>query len=259
MSKINNQSQITSKFQLPDSSIKEATTMSNVASIENMSTSFLKQQTSSKMQALRGETLNQTLTLTNDSELEISNINIKEVISNDGTFKSGSVKIDSTTYENFDIIAGFNLPNSLMPNKSTVITFDVEVKTQTVADLVNMVAVVGFEADNLAFEENANVVAVDVLSQSIEIVKTANKGAVIKGQTITFNNVITNNGSIVNTDVVFKDILPEGTEFVQGSVKIDDVVQESLDPTKGFAISNLNPLDEVKISFDVLIKPWKNN
>ena len=254
MPKIDNQSQITSKYQLPDSSIMETTTVSNVSSTTNMTTSFIKQHTSPKMQVLRGEIITQTLTLTNNSELEITNVNIKEVISNDGTFKAGSVKINDVSYENFDIVTGFNLPDSIQPNSSTKITFDIEVKQEPIVDIVNMVAVIKYEADNLVFEENSNVVTLDVLNQSLSVTKTANKNAVIKGQTITFVNLITNNGSIVNTDVVFKDDLPEGTEFVAGSVKIDNTPREELDPTKGFAISNLNPNDEINVTFDVLVK-----
>lgn len=258
MAKINNQSQITSKYQLPDTPAVETTTLSNISSTTNMTTSFLKQQTSPKTQVVRGETITQTLTLTNQSELVVSNIKIKEVISNDGTFKMGSVKINNVGYENFDIITGFTLPESINPNSSTQITFDVVVKEQPVVDVVNMVATISYEADNLVFEENANVVALDIINQSLSVTKSANKNAVIKGQTITFVNLITNNGTIVNTDVTFKDTLPEGTEFVAGSVKIDNVTQQDLDPTKGFAISDLNPNDEINVSFDVLVKPWKN-
>lgn len=258
MAKINNQSQITSKYTLPDQTEQQATTQSNVASTENMTTSFLKQQTSPKLQVLRGETITQTLTLTNNSELVITNINIKEVISNDGTFKPGSVKINDVSYENFNIVTGFNLPEDIQPNSSTKITFDVEIKQEPVVDVVNLVAVVKYETDNLVFEENSNVIALEVLNQSLSVTKSANKKAVIKGQTITFVNLITNNGSIINTDVFFKDELPEGTEFVAGSVKIDNTPREELDPTKGFAISDLNPNDEINITFDVLVKLWKS-
>ncbi len=258
MSKIDNQSQITSKYQLPDSSIMEATTLSNVSSTTNMTTSFLKQQTSPKMNVMKGETITQTLTLTNESELVITNVNVKETISDEGTFKAGSVKIDDVSYANFDIVTGFNLPSDISPNSSAKITFDVEIKEEPTTDVVNMVAVINYEADNLVFQENSNVVALNILNQSLSITKTANKKAVIKGQTITFVNLITNDGSIVNTDVVFKDDLPEGTEFVAESVKIDNTPREELDPTKGFAISNLNPNDEINVTFDVLVKLWKN-
>ena len=49
------------------------------------------------------------------------------------------------------------------------------------------------------------------------------KGYAVSGETLHYTSVITNTGDLDKVNMIFKDAIPAGTQFVAGSVKIDDV------------------------------------
>lgn len=54
--------------------------------------------------------------------------------------------------------------------------------------------------------------------------------------------------------MIFKDAIPAGTQFVAGSVKIDDVSYPAYDPAVGFSIKDLKPGESTKVEFDVTVE-----
>ena len=58
------------------------------------------------------------------------------------------------------------------------------------------------------------------LYNEVSMYKYASSSAVISGDTLTYTIEITNDGTFENTDLVFKDELPEGVSFVEGTVKV---------------------------------------
>ena len=54
--------------------------------------------------------------------------------------------------------------------------------------------------------------------------------------------------------MIFKDAIPAGTQFVAGSVKIDDVAYPAYDPAVGFSIKDLKPGESTKVEFDVTVE-----
>ena len=94
---------------------------------------------------------------------------------------------------------------------------------------------------------------INISNNVITIDKTSDISAVVSGQILTFQNVITNKGALKNTEITFKDELPDGTNFVEGSVEIDGVSQPTFDPVAGFMIKDLNVGDEVTVSFKVKV------
>lgn len=255
MAKILNTSSLTSKYSLPDSTKKEFTVMSNESSTENMTTSFLKERTTDKQYAAPNEEVLQTIKLTNNSEYQIFDITITDVISNSGKFKPGSVKIDNILKESADITTGLKLEKPLEPTESTTITYTLIVNENPVTDIINVLSRINYsvnETENLT--EQTGITEINILQNLITIKKTSNKSVVIKGDILTFQNVVKNEGQFVNTDVFFKDELPNGTSFVAGSVKIDDEEKINLDPSVGFNLKDLNLNDEITITFNVEIK-----
>lgn len=254
MSKINNQSQVTSTYTLPDTSTKTSDVKSNVSSTEYMTTSFTKVRSTAKNFGESGDEIEQTLVLTNSSEFQIFNVSIKENISNDAEFKTGSVTIDGEAQPTFDIVTGFELPDAIEANGEVTIKFMVTIKDSPTSDLVNMNSTITYSVNEVQdLVENSNVVTINLTSNAITIKKTSNKTAVIKGDKLMFQNVIKNEGNATNTDVTFKDDIPEGTSFVVGSVKIDNVTKEDADPAVGIKLEDLAPSAEVTITFEVTV------
>lgn len=255
MSKIINVSNIASFYTLPDSSKKEYKAQSNKSSTENMTTSFLKEKSSEKTYGTPTEEILQTLKLTNNSEYSIIIDNIKDIISKDGTFKAGSLKVNGVSKEDEDISQGITLENPLSAGVSVTITYILVVNETPVSDVINALSEITYTVNgDLTFTEKSNTITIDIEKNDITIEKTSNKNVVVKGERLTFKNVITNNGRFTNTNVFFKDELPAETTFVAGSVKINDEIKENLDATLGFSLPDLKVNDKITVTFEVEVK-----
>lgn len=255
MGKILNTSQLTSKYILPDQSQHENSIQSNTSSTENMTTSFVKQRTSAKNYGQPKEEILQTLTLTNNSELEISAVLIVDVIGRGATFKEGSLQIDGEAKANLSPIVGFQLPKNLQPNDTVVVTYTIIIADEPTTDLVNLISNITYTAGDVEeLKEKSNIVRILISIEGLTITKTADKDAVIKGDKIKFTNVIKNGGNTDNTDIFFKDPLPEGVAFVNGSVIVDGESKPDANPETGFNIKDLQPGDESTVIFEVTVE-----
>lgn len=254
MLKIINQSEATSKYQLPDSTEKEYSAKSNEATVLYMTDAFTKVRSTAKTFGEPDEEIEQTLVLTNQTEYDITDVTIQETIGEGVTFKEGSVTVDDTPYANFDVTTGYLLPNGVPAGETVTVKYTVKIATELTAqtsDLDTLITYTINEAVDL--EEHANKITINLSANMLTIKKESDKTAVISGQKIMFQNVIENKGNFKNTQIIFKDPMPEGASFVAGSVKIDNVEKADYDPTVGFSIDDLEPGGKVTITFEVTV------
>jgi len=251
--KITNQSTLTSTITPEGGESEEVETKSNESNTEYMTTSFTKVKTANKTVVKPEEEIEYTITLTNESDFDIIDMSIKDTMSADATFVTGSVNIDGSSFEDYDPATGFNLP-TLAAGNSTVIKYNATVVEAPVGNTVSNTATVTYSVNEVTdLQENTNDLSLPIANNSVSLTKTSDKSAVISGQTLTYQIVIENTGNLVNTNLMFKDPLPAGVQFVAGSVKVDDVEQADADPSAGFALADLNPGDKVVVTFDVTV------
>lgn len=255
MAKITNVSSLTSKYTVLDQGEKDYSTTSNRAVTENMTTSFLKDKTTEKDVALPNDEILQTLTLTNNSDSQITNIQIKDIISAGGSFKTGSLKIDNQEYPNFNPVEGYTLPNPLNSKDSTTITYTLVIDAKPTSDVVNNVSSLTYDVgEQKGLQENSNVAIISIEQPTITIEKTADKMAVVTGQTITFTNTITNTGTVKHSKVTFTDDIPTGTTFVTDSVKVDGTTKTGENPSKGIDLGELSMGAKTVVTFEVTVE-----
>ena len=58
---------------------------------------------------------------------------------------------------------------------------------------------------------------------------------------------------MLKTNLLFSDVIPANTTFVENSVKIDNVQQLSYNPETGFSLPNLAVNASVVVEFDVTV------
>lgn len=254
MGKILNTSSLNAKYILPDMSERQVNINSNTTSTENMTTSFKKIKGSSQNFAVAGEGITITLTLTNDSEYELSEILIKDEVGLGATFKTGTLKIDGVQYPQFSAIDGFTLPDGIGSGITKVISYDVDVDTSPASDQLNFLSNITYTVDGKEkLTERSNILELQIETLGVKVEKSASRKAVVSGETISFVNVITNNGNVKLENVRFVDVLPSGVTFVPGSVTIDDMAEPDADPVTGIMLSDIDAGDEISISFDVVV------
>ena len=255
MAKIENQSKVTSKYQLPDMTEKESETISNVSTTENMTTSFLKTRLSAKEVVEPKGEVQQTITLTNNSEFQIFDIKVMETINDPlGKLqKEGSLMVDGVAKPSENIFDGITL-EPIEKNTSRTITYTLAIAEQPANDMLKLKTEITYSVNEVTnLKEFTNESDIAVVEAAITINKTSDVTAVIEGGNITFMHEIKNEGNTKHTNLFFTDQLPQGVTFVPGSVTVDDVKKEDFDPVAGFNLGELDVFKTIVVKFNVTV------
>ncbi len=254
MAKITNQSKLISSYVLPDTTKKTTTIFSNISETENMTTSFLKERTSDKSFIMAGGEVTQNLKLTNNSMYPVSDTHIQDELSAGCTFKAGSLKINGVLQPDLDPVVGFDLTDDIVSGGECTISYDIEVADAGFPANITTKSTITYSVNELTdFKENSNSVVIEVEKQLLTIVKSVDKEQVKAGDTVTYKHIVTNSGTMKNTDVFFSDALPSGVTFVEGSVMIDGVSDGQLDPNAGFELNDLDVNETTTVTFEATV------
>ncbi|SHH49943.1 DUF11 domain-containing protein, partial [Virgibacillus chiguensis] len=114
--------------------------------------------------------------------------------------------------------------------------------------ITNVASVSG---DNVE-ETFSNEVITNQAMTDISIVKEANPQLINCGDIITYTITITNEGPDSSGQIILKDPEPSGTNFIEGSVVIDDVLVPDANPNAGIPIGSLAVGESRTVSFRVV-------
>ena len=179
-----------------------------------------------------GDTITYKITLKNEGTVDGKAI-INDTVPEGTQFVENSIKLneEETQYTIENLNKGIEV--DVQKGGSTNLTFDVVVNHLNDDDIISNVAnykditVTGKESSG-----ESNKVDLMYVEPIISFEKTATseyeKDYVITGEKIEYKIIVQNAGGL-SKDVVIKDIIPEGTTFVEGSIKVDD---ERTDYTK---------------------------
>ncbi len=129
MSKINNQSSLTSKYVLPDQSSQSFEAQSNVLSTEILlqKPDVVIEKNANKNYVVKNDTIGFTNKITNKGDIPVQDVVFKDVLPSDVEFVAGSVLIDQEENIDANPLVGINLKD-LQPGDSTEVKFSVLVK-----------------------------------------------------------------------------------------------------------------------------------
>lgn len=253
MSKIINQSEISGNYVLPDTSIVQMNVKSNESATENMTTSFIKTREANLDFCYVNDEITQTITLKNDSELTIENINVKDTLSAGLSFKPTTVTINNVAKTSLDPTVGFNLESDIGPNETVTISYT-SIAGDSLEEDLEAISEITYSVNEIVdLKEQTNMTVIPLVNNKISIDLSCDPAVAIKGQTVTYTNVISNEGNYKNSEVVFTNDLPEGLSFVEGSLTIDGAPQQDADPTTGVQLNDLLAGDEITVVFEAEI------
>lgn len=201
-----------------------------------------------------GEEITYTLVLENTGTVGALNVTLNDMLPPETEIVSGSVTLDGVPY-----VGGLPVViPSIGAGLSATVTFKVTANTLPAVNPIFNIARADYEffpfTDYSATSfSNSNHVAVFIIAREMTNVKSVDKAFAVKGDILTYTSVIKNTGSVPVTDVIFKDEIPAGTTFVNGSVYIDGVNYPAYDPQTGFFAANLTPQASVTVTFQVQI------
>ncbi len=247
---INNLSNVVYSYVLPDGNTITDTKDSNVVSTEVLTYNFLKVKSSNKTFLREGEIAEQSVTLTNSSSQNLTNLFFKDIMTDGASHVSGSVIINGISYPLYDLITGFSLPN-MNPGDVTEVKYNVIANNPLTQNLVVNRANISYIANETNFAENTNDVNLIVVSSRLSVIKQVDKSVAVKGDILHYTNTVLNTGTLDKTNLTFRDLIPVGTSFVVGSVKINSVPQPTYNPETGFPLPDLAVGENAIVEFDV--------
>lgn len=201
-----------------------------------------------------GEEITYTLNLENTGTVSALNVTLNDMLPPETSLVAGSVTVDGIPY------AG-NLPviiPTIPAGQTVTVVFKASVSALPAVNPVFNIAradyeffpFAGYSATSFS---NSNPAAVFIVVREITNVKSVDKAFAVKGDILTYTSLIRNTGNIPVTNVIFKDDIPAGTTFLNGSVYIDGVNFPSYNPQTGFFAANLTPQASVTVTFQVQI------
>lgn len=84
-------------------------------------------------------------------------------------------------------------------------------------------------------------------------VKTADRQTANVGETVHFTVTLTNTCQSPLTDLIFRDLVPNGLSFVPGSVMINNTSVPAVNPELGFTLPDVDGGETVTVSFEALV------
>ncbi len=212
---------------------------------------LMKKRTGSKDIVNLGDEVNQTITLTNRSEYEITNIQIKDTFSEGVNFKANSIVIDGASYTGYNPINGFTLPSSIKVGSSATITYRIIIDSTTTKESFAIVSAVTYTFDTTTVTENSDTYTMELPNGDITVEMTVDKLVATKNDEIQYTIKVSNIGNLRNTAVTITDPMPDGTSFVEKSVIVNNTSQPTYNPATGFSVGNIDPNSSATASFKV--------
>lgn len=212
----------------------------------------MKVRTGSADIVMAGNEVNQTLTLTNRSEFDISDIYIKDTFSEGITFKNNSLQVNGTSVA-VNPVSGFNLNGTIKAGNSATVTYRVIIDSDTTQRNFSIFSTITYTADNTQYTENSNTYSMQMAIGELKVETNPTKNFVVKNEKIGYSSTITNTGNLRQMSVTFKNPIPEGTTFVAGSVVVNGEKKADFNPASGFSLGSINTGEKATVSFEVTI------
>lgn len=248
-----NKAHLNSKIVNPQGTQLVISTDSNTHRTNNIATDITVQKTSQQSFVLPKDRFLVTTTITNNTDIDISQIKFKDFLTTGATVVDGTLKIGTELHPEFNPLDSFDLPVTLGGSgASMLVTYEILIDDYLDVSQITNYTELTVIVDNKEFLITSNKQQINVLDNEITLLKTADTTIVKPGDTLTYTVTITNEGNITNTNLYFIDPAPSGTTFVEGSVKINGVQKAGLNPS-GFDLQDLKAGETITVDFDVTI------
>ncbi|HGH7188872.1 TPA: cell surface protein, partial [Bacillus cereus] len=204
-----------------------------------------------------------TIAVTNTGNIPASATVLIDGLGAGASFIQNSVTINDVPQPGLDPSLGIHLAD-LPPGNSVFITFEAQILaippsgTLTNNALVNYEYTVNPNQSPAVGSTITNTTVTPIVDATLSINKTVNSTFATIGDTLTFTSTITNSGNTTASDVIFTDVIPNGTTFIPNSFKINGTTIPNTNPQNGINIGNLNSNASVTLSFQVNITTLPN-
>ncbi|XBB56166.1 cell surface protein, partial [Bacillus sp. SW7] len=205
-----------------------------------------------------GDVITYATILTNNGNIPASNVTFTDIIPAGTIFLPNTVTINGVPIANANPANGI-LIGTIGANSSRTVSFQVSVPTIPSPNPITNQSSTTFQYTYDASKPvvtqmvASNTVQTTINNATIAAVKSADKQFANVNDIITYTTTLTNNGNTLASNVIFTDVIPNGTSFIPNSVTVNGNTLPNTNPASGIAIDPINPNTSATISFQVIV------
>lgn len=230
--------------------------LSNLVSVPVFLPVIAAQKTASLTQATVGDTITYTFAVQNTGNYPAS-LTLTDALPAGTTYVANSITVNGLPRPGQTPQTGISV-GTVNAGASATVAFSVLLQSlPNPPNLVNQAAV-GYAytlPDGRPFSGsiNSNTVSIPASAPNVTVAKSASEAVAAVGDEITYTLVVSNNGIEAVNQVIVSDPIPDGSQFVSGSVLINGVPSPSANPAAGVSVGSIAPSASVTLSFRVIV------
>ncbi|PGV68056.1 cell surface protein [Bacillus cereus] len=240
-----------------------ANALSNVITTQINNATIVATKSVNTPTAAIGDIVTYTIAVTNTGNIPASATVLTDGLGAGALFIQNSVTIDNVPQPGLDPSLGVHLAD-ISPGDTVFITFQAQILaippsgTLTNNALVNYEYTVNPNQSPAVSSTITNTTVTPIIDATLSINKTVNSTFATIGDTLTFTSTITNSGNTTANNVIFTDLIPDGTTFIPNSFTVNGTTIPNANPQNGINIGNINSNASVILSFQVNITTIPN-
>ncbi|MDA2760989.1 cell surface protein, partial [Bacillus cereus group sp. Bc005] len=202
-------------------------------------------------------TITFTLNLPNTGNVAATDVTVIDILDSNLSFVPNSFTVNGQTIPNADLSTGVNI-GSINGGNTAIVTFQATVTTLPTLNPISNSAsityhyVVDPSQPSITTSNQSNTTTTQINSAILTAQKNSNVSTVDIGQDIVYSVTITNSGNVSATNVIFTDLIPDGTSFEPNSFTLNGTSIPTADIVTGVPIGDIAPNQSVIVAFNII-------
>ncbi|HDX9666905.1 TPA: DUF11 domain-containing protein, partial [Bacillus cereus] len=203
-----------------------------------------------------GNTITFTLNLPNTGNVTATDVTVIDTLDSNLTFVPNSFTVNGQTIPNADLSTGVNI-GSINGGTAAIITFQATVTTLPINNPISNSALTTYryivdpDQSPITTSNQSNTTTTQINSAILTAQKNSNVSTVDIGQDIIYSVTITNSGNVNATNVIFTDVIPDGTSFEPNSFTLNGTIIENANTITGVPIGDIAPNESAIVEFHI--------
>lgn len=203
-----------------------------------------------------GNTITFTLTLPNTGNVTATDVTVIDTLDSNLTFVPNSFTVNGQTILNADLSTGVNI-GSINGGTAAIVTFQATVTTLPINNPISNSALTTYryivdpDQSPITISNQSNTTTTQINSAILTAQKSTNVFTVDIGQDIVYSVTITNSGNVNATNVIFTDVIPDGTSFEPNSFTLNGTIIENANIITGVPIGDIAPNESAIVEFHI--------